>query len=210
MPAVVEVLRKWWPVLIAFAWMISVLLAQAGGDSDGYTRGKAQGDAAIATLKSEYDNQRAQAAEEALLLYRQQATRANDAEARLLTVQDDLDIAKKQLQERIPNVTTIYRPARNAAPVAIPRAVFTCGWLRDYNAALGAADLPPPAACTAAAGSAETAWPAPGTDAELLESGVTQADILAHATDYGRWARNNAAQLNALIDLNSTSKEAQP
>ncbi|MNT91688.1 hypothetical protein D3C72_2328300 [compost metagenome] len=76
--------------------------------------------------------------------------------------------------------------------------MFTAGWLRDYNAALG---VPAPRSGTADAASEKAAWPAPGTDAELLESGVTPADILAHAQDYGEWARTNLAQLNELLDL---------
>jgi hypothetical protein len=78
--------------------------------------------------------------------------------------------------------------------------VFTAGWVRDFNLALGAG-LPATGAGTATPGTAQAAWATPGADAELLESGVTPADILAHAQDYGRWARNNLAQLNALLDL---------
>ena len=48
---------------------------------------------------------------------------------------------------------------------------------------------------------------APGTDAELLESGVSPADILAHAQDYGRWARGLASQVTALLTLR---KDATP
>ncbi len=39
-----------------------------------------------------------------------------------------------------------------------------------------------------------------GSDAELLESGVTPADILAFAQDYGAWSLRNLAQLNALLE----------
>ncbi|EOJ3014111.1 TPA: lysis protein, partial [Pseudomonas aeruginosa] len=38
------------------------------------------------------------------------------------------------------------------------------------------------------------------SDAELLESGVTPADILAFAQDYGAWSLRNLAQLNALLE----------
>ena len=122
------------------------------------------------------------------------------AEALLLSQQDGHDQDHQQLQERIPHVTTVYRPAPAAAPVVIPRCVFTAGWVRDFNLALGA-NLPATGGGAATTSSAQATWPAPGTDAELLESGVTPADILAHAQDYGRWARNNLAQLNALLDL---------
>ena len=66
--------------------------------------------------------------------------------------------------------------------------------------ALGAG-LPGTAAGAAAASADTAAWPAPGADAELLESGVRPVDILAHAQDYGTWAQSNLAQLNQLLDL---------
>ncbi|TBU75213.1 lysis protein [Phytopseudomonas daroniae] len=206
MLGVIDGLRKAWPVGLLVLWWLSMGAAKCSGDRIGYDRAAAEGAAALSKLSEEHATVRAQVAEENLVLYRQQVSRANEAEALMLHAQGELATARKLLQERISNVTTIYKPARDAAPIAIPRAVFTCGWLRDYNAALGAA-VPAPAACTAAASPAETAWPAAGADAELLESGVTPADILAHVQDYGLWAQNNLAQLKQLLDLNE-SKEA--
>ncbi|WP_095128678.1 lysis protein [Pseudomonas sp. Irchel s3h14] len=128
----------------------------------------------------------------------QQVTRATEAEALLFDTLDRFTEEKRQLQERIPHVTTQYIAAPGAVAKPIPRCVFTAGWLRDYNTALG---VPTPRPGTAATTSEKAAWPATGTDAELLESGVTAADILAHAQDYGVWARSNLVQLNALLDL---------
>ena len=135
-----------------------------------------------------------------------QVERANQAELVFLDAQDEIGRLKQQLtQERINRVSNQYTPVRGGAAVAAPRIVITCGWLRDFNAALGAT-APAPPGCRAYAGSQEAAWPAPGSDAELLESGVTAADILAHARDYGAWALANLAQLNALIDLHDKDK----
>ncbi|MGY1949477.1 lysis protein [Pseudomonas pergaminensis] len=128
----------------------------------------------------------------------QQVARANESESLLFNLMDQYAKEKQLLQERIPHVTTQFRPAPGAAAQPIPRCVFTAGWLRDYNTALG---VPAPRAGATAAQSAQAPWAAPGTDAELLESGITPADILAHAQDYGLWARNNLAQLNGLLDL---------
>jgi hypothetical protein len=164
----------------------------------GYRHADALGTASLERLERRFSEQAKQAAEDNLLRYQQQVTRANEAETLLMAAQDRVAFAAKQIEERIPHVTTVYRPAPAAKPVAIPHCVFTAGWLRDYNLALG---VPAPGTGTAATHAAQAAWPAPGADAELLESGVTPADILAHAKDYGIWASALHTQLNALLDL---------
>lgn len=172
----------------------------------GFSTAQAEGDKALAQLRGQHDRLRADAAEQNLVLYRQQVERANQAEQVFLDAQDRIGQLQQQLtQERIARVSTQFTPARGAAPVAAPRFVVTCGWLRDFNAALGAT-APAPASCRAYAGAQAAAWPAPGSDAELLESGVAATDILAHARDYGAWALANLAQLNALIDLHDKDK----
>ncbi|MFI8609502.1 lysis protein [Pseudomonas sp. NPDC077649] len=172
----------------------------------GHRTAKAEGAEALAALRLEHQTLRADAAEQNLVLYRQQVERANQAERVFLDAQEEIGRLKQQLtQERIARVSTQYTPARGAAPVAAPRFVVTCGWLRDFNTALGAT-APAPPSCRAYAGSQAAAWPAPGSDAELLESGIAAADILAHARDYGAWALANLAQLNALIDLHDKDK----
>ncbi|WP_073673045.1 lysis protein [Pseudomonas aeruginosa] len=184
--------------------LLACLVIGAAGAGFGYGLGarhaEAQGNASLERLKAEHAEQARQAAIDSRVQLLQQIERANQAEALLLSQQAGHDQDHQQLQERIPHVTTVYRPATAAAPVVIPRCVFTAGWVRDFNLALGAG-LPATGSGAATAGPAQAARPAPGSDAELLESGVTPADILAHAQDYGRWARNNLAQLNALLDL---------
>ncbi|MCY1530221.1 hypothetical protein D9M68_653990 [compost metagenome] len=203
--SILQWIRRSWFGLYTALWMAAVMAALLSGQGTGRRAAEAEGKEAISTLREEHASQRAQTAEESLLLYRQQVTRANQAELTLLNAQDQITDLKHQLSERIPHVSNQYRPAPGAAAVPAPRFVVTCGWLRDYNLALGAS-LPAPAVCRAAARSEEAAWPAPGSDAELLESGVRATDILAHARDYGAWALTNLAHLNALIDLHE--KEA--
>lgn len=197
-----EGLLKWlfgkWQVLAVILYVAALLAHGHAQWSGGYNEAKAEGDQALAELKLKHAEQALQVTVESKQQLLQQVTRANQAEDLLLSTFDRHAEEVQQLKERIPNVTTIYRPTPGAAAQPIPRCVFTAGWLRDYNTALG---VPAPRAGTAAAGSAKAPWATPGTDAELLESGVTPADILAHAQDYGRWARNNLAQLNALLDL---------
>lgn len=166
----------------------------------GYRYADAQGTASLERLERRFSEQAQQAAENNLLHYSQQVVRANETEALLMATLDRFTTETHPLEERIPHVTTVYRPAPAAEPVAIPRCVFTAGWLRDYNLALGAG-VPAPGTGAAVSAATQTAWPAPGADAELLESGVTPADLLAHAQDYGTWARAAHAQLNALLDL---------
>lgn len=195
-------LRALIPVLVCAALVATVMLNGHARYDEGFKKAKADGDKALAELRVQHANERTKAAQDSLQQYQQQVARANQAEERFLSAQDQIDNLQHQLSERIAHVSTQYRPAPGAAPVPAPRFVVTCGWLRDYNRALGA-DLPAPAACRSPASAEETTWPAPGADTELLESGVSAADILAHARDYGKWALTNLAQLNALLDVHN-------
>jgi hypothetical protein len=186
--------------LALLACLLSAAAAAGIAYGFGYRYAEARGAASLERLERHFSEQARQAADANLLRYRQQVARANGAEVLMLSALDQLAAQQTQLQERIPHVTTVYRPAPATAPVAIPHCVFTAGWLRDYNLALGAG-LPTAGAGATATGAAQAAWPAPGADAELLESGITPADILAHAQDYGTWARAIHARLNALLDL---------
>lgn len=197
-----EAWLKWlvgkWQVLVVILYVAALLAHGHAQWNGGYNQAKAEGDQALAELKLTHAEQALQVATENKQQLLQQVARANQAEDQLLVSYDRHAEEVQLLKERIPNVTTIYRSAPGAAAQPIPRCVFTAGWLRDYNTALG---VPATGAGTAVASSEKASWASPGTDAELLESGVTPADILAHAQDYGRWARDNLAQLNELLDL---------
>lgn len=189
------------PSGLAVAALACVISAAAAGSiayGFGFRYAQALGKSELESLKTNHAEQAlaAESANRVQLL--QQVTRATEAEALLFDAFDRFTEEKRQLQERIPHVTTQYIAAPGAVPKPIPRCVFTAGWLRDYNTALG---VPTSGPGTATTPSEKAAWPATGTDAELLESGVTPADILAHAQEYGMWARSNLAQLNALLDL---------
>ncbi|HBO5664215.1 lysis protein [Pseudomonas aeruginosa] len=200
--AVLSVLRSnwFWIALNAVLYSAAVVIHGSASYDRGYAIARAEGDAALLNLQLQYTNEHAQSLQDSLVQYKQQVTRANQAEEQLQQVQQQLADTRHQLQERIPHVTTVYRPAPDVAPVAIPRCVFTRGWLRDYNAALGA-DLPAARTFGSTTVAEEAPRAAPNADTELLESGITPADILAHAQDYGRWALGNAAQLHQLLDL---------
>ncbi|MCQ4310901.1 lysis protein [Pseudomonas stutzeri] len=180
-----------------------VCAAASGGIAYGfgYRHAEAQGAASLSALVAKHATQASTTAEANSERMLQQITRASEAAGQMLALLARLDTEQQPIQERIPHVTSTYRPEPAAAPEPIPRCVFTVGWLRDYNTALGV----PGAAIGPVAGPAgQTPWAAPGADAELLESGVTPADILAHAQDYGRWARSLASQVTGLL----TAREA--
>ncbi|MGU3349947.1 lysis protein [Pseudomonas monsensis] len=189
------------PTGLLFAGLACVISAAASGSiayGFGFQYAEALGNSNLQTLKTTHAEQAGAAEKENRLQLQQQVARANEAEALLFATFDRHAEEKRQLQERIPHVTTQYISAPGAVARPIPRCVFTAGWLRDFNAALG---VPAPRPGTTTTGAEKAAWPATGTDAELLESGVTPADILAHAQDYGLWSRSILAQLNALLDL---------
>ncbi|MDD0973822.1 lysis protein [Pseudomonas fontis] len=191
------------PLSIGLAWaLVACVLSAAAGGSIGYGLGfrqaQALGDTKLENLKARNAEQAEANAKQSQDQLLAQVIRANAADALLVQAKAQHQTELQQLQERIPHVTTQYRPAPGAATQPIPHCVFTAGWLRDYNAALGVPTTTQGATANPAQATSEAA---PGTDAELLESGVTPADILAHAQDYGVWARNNVAQLNALLDL---------
>lgn len=192
-----ESLRRFIPILMAFAWMVTVLIAFAAGDEGATARERAAGNEALAKLKQEHADQRAELAQANLAKFQQQVERVNQVAQQLQQTQQQLASTHQELQERIPNVTTVYLPEPAGKPAPIPRCVFTAGWVRDFNLALGGAPLPAPTAGANATGHDAAAWPAPGTAQELLESGVTPADILAFAQDYGRWALDLRAKLVA-------------
>lgn len=206
MRTLIRTLIEHW-YLLAIAVFSFLLWAHGSSMYDmGYKTAQAEGESALQSLRLEYAEQGRRAAQENLVHYRQQVQRANQAEQLFLDAQGEIGQLQQQLnQERIAHVSNQYRPAPGAAPVPAPHFVVTCGWLRDFNAALGAS-VPAPAGCRAASGTQAPAWPAPGSDAELLESGVSAADILAHSRDYGAWALTNLAQLTALLDLQDKDK----
>ncbi|MEW5750343.1 lysis protein [Pseudomonas lactis] len=192
-----------WPLparlaAVGFACALSAAAAGSIAYGFGFRYAESLGATALADLKSQHSEQARVAESANRLQLLQQVARASESESLLFNLMDQYAKQKQLLQERIPNVTTQYRPAPGAVAQPIPRCVFTAGWLRDFNTALG---VPAPGSSTTSTQPAQAPWAASGTDAELLESGVTPADILAYAQDYGLWVRNNLAQLNGLLDL---------
>ncbi|MDF5958733.1 lysis protein [Pseudomonas aeruginosa] len=188
-----------WIALIAVLYSAAVVIHGSASYDRGYATGRAEGDAALLNLQLQHTNERAQSLQDSLVQYKQQVARAAQAEEQLLQVQQQLTDTRHQLQERIAHVSTAYRAAPGAAPTAIPRCVFTRGWVRDFNTALGAG-LPAAERAPLPPALKQRPGPPPVLTPSYWKSGVTPADILAFAQDYGAWSLRNLAQLNALLE----------
>lgn len=171
---------------------ITALAAGAGGYYLGHRSTKAQGDAALATLKSKHTTALAEATDQARAKERELNQLANALGLQLLQERAQHALEADQLKRRIDRVTSQYRPAPGAPLQPAPRCVFTNGFVGVWNGAIGAGTVP---AADSAAGAVDAADPA-----EALDSGVQQADVLAHITDYGKRCRDVESQLNRVID----------
>ncbi|MGO1000853.1 hypothetical protein [Lysobacter sp. CA196] len=194
--------------------LLSALLLGAGyliAFRDGQAAGRRERQPEIDGLRTEQAT-RATAQARALVEAQAAALRAYAAQvqrghALTTQLQNQKDLAareRSQLLQRIDRVTRDYLPIPGGTPVPAPVAVFTAGFVRDYNLALGI----PAAPAFAAAGLDPAAITAAGADAELLATGLAPADILAHIADYGERCRALEAQVTALIDVQTP--EASP
>jgi len=169
--------------------------ALAEADSAGYSR--ASGECTAAHTKALL------AAKEQELANVQKLLALSDQTVQQLR-QDKADTAKRngELQKEIDYVTEHWTPPGKTAPEPAPACVFTHGFVRVYNSAIGAAsdssaNLPAIVRATGTAGAASAAQTA---DPSLQTSPVQRADILQHITGYGQQCQNTANQLNRLID----------
>ena len=101
------------------------------------------------------------------------------------------DIRFIALRSEVPHVVSFFVPLPGAAQEPLPRCVFTAGFERVWNAALEAdADLP---AADDRFGAPAGSAAAQTAEADLYDSGLSQADILGNHVD-------NAA-IDALVRL---------
>lgn len=112
--------------------------------------------------------------------------------------------AKKtaELEEEIDYVTTTWTPPNADKPEAQPACMFTHGFVRVYNSAIGAADQSASnlSATVRAAGVDGATSPTQTPDPSLQPSSIQRSDILQHITGYGQQCQDTADQLNSLID----------
>ena len=183
---------------------VTGLVAGGAGYALGHRVAKADGDAALSTLQKDYAEAAAKAADDARLRLVAEVKLNNRLAQELADEKAAHAQEKQSLLRRIANVTTVYVPAPGLAPRPLPRAVFTAGFVREYNAAIG---LPAAGTGAATAGAGGTPEAAQAPDAWLRDSGLSQADILAHVADYGERCRNLEAQVNRLLDRNKEATD---
>lgn len=104
-----------WIALIAVLYSVAVVIHGSASYDRGYATARAEGDAALLNLQLQHSNELAKIAEDNFLQFQQQVTRANQAEARFLSAQDQFTALQQQLSERIAHVSTQYRPAPGAS-----------------------------------------------------------------------------------------------
>ncbi|HHE6157101.1 TPA: hypothetical protein ACPE3U_002655 [Citrobacter freundii] len=180
------------------------------GYKSGHENATRDGDKAVSELQSAFDTYKTEQAtlENAALRawakrYQEQVATGHRAEADYLEQVAQLESQNQQLKEKIDDVTQRWIDEKGKShPI---ECVFTRGFVRQYNAALGYADA---SVDTGHAGSATTAIPGVGTasgqpeaaDAGLRNSGVSQRDILANIIDNARQCRVWRSQINGLLD----------
>ncbi|WP_423197433.1 lysis protein [Cupriavidus sp. H19C3] len=164
-------------------------------------------DAKLASEREQLATSNAQALRHAGEVMAEETARGNRLSAQLGVAQDEISALARQLQEKVNDVSTVYRPAPGAVPQPLPVCIFTRGWLRQYNAAITGSDLP---AATEGASAPAQASDARGaaTGDDLAPVGIDQRSILSHHIDYGARARMLEEQLNRLIDYEE-GKDAQ-
>lgn len=179
---------------------------------EGFSVAKTQGESALDKLKAYYALERqAQAeagkaaAERAAQALAAEVQRGNDLALALDAKKTELRTTTERLTGEVARVTTLYRRARDAQPEPLPAAVFTLGYGRLWNEALGLAASNGGASLSASAASGRADAQASGTATpDDLASTLTPALLLTNHIRNGETASACRAQLNALIDWNTT------
>lgn len=180
------------------------------GYKSGHENATRDGDKAVSELQSAFDTYKTEqttlenAALRALAKrYQEQVAAGHQAEAAYLEQVSLLENQNQQLKEKIDDVTQRWIDEKGKShPI---ECVFTRGFVRQYNAALGYDDA---SVDSGHAGSATTAIPGTGTaprppeapDAGLRNSGVSQRDVLANIIDNAKQCRIWRSQINGLLD----------
>ncbi|KAB0473915.1 hypothetical protein K6V72_24280 [Ralstonia insidiosa] len=182
--------------------LIALVIAMIGGGVGyhlGFKEATKNGDLAMSTYKTGLATVTAAGLNTALQNFGQRVALGNLLTSQLVDQERGNAQTAADLHAQVPHVTTVYRPAPAAQPVPVPACVFTRGWLRSYNAAIGASVPANAQGTSVPAQATETTGAAPGDD-DLAPAAITQAGVLSHHIDYAAGAKDLEAQLNKLID----------
>lgn len=200
----------WRGILLAILINAFLIGLYAMGYRSGHDSAKRDGNTALSQLQSAFDAYKTEQAtlENAALRawarrYQEQVAAGQRAEAGYLEQIAQLESRNKQLQGQINDVTQRWIDEKGKShPI---ECVFTRGFVRQYNAALGydnaSVDTGHSDSVAAAGTRSGTATGQPETtDTRLRDSGVSQRDVLANIIDNAGQCRRWRNQINALLD----------
>ena len=200
----------WRGMLLAVAVAGVVYGLYRWGYSEGHGSAERDGNASLSQLQSQFDTyRREQTVMENTALrawvkrYQEQVAAGHQAEAAYLEQVSLLENQNQQLKEKIDDVTQRWIDEKGKShPI---ECVFTRGFVRQYNAALGYDNAFVDAGhsdTTATAGTSTRAASGQpeAADAWLRDSGVSQRDVLANIIDNAKQCRIWRSQINRLLD----------
>lgn len=184
--------------------LVSVALFAAGEFAVyewGYTKGfgvaQTAGNTALSTYKQTAQAAQATAVATANQDYYSAMAKANQAEQALMDATRQLASQSQQIKEQVDAVTHTYRPSPNVPAGPLPQCVFTRGFVRLWNDAIGANNR---ASAVQGSTAVTVSGTTPTTD-DAVNSGLSQADILDWVIDYGARNQSVEKQLNELLDM---------
>lgn len=183
---------------VAFVGLASAVLSWTAGYTKGYEHAEALGSAAYSTLDALHAKAVATAERDARMRLEKAQARIVELTDQLQTKTTELKDTKHALKHASNRVTTVYVPALDAAPIALPEPVFTWGFVRLWNDAVGAgaAGVSQTRCATRTATTADTTEAAhTGLCDDLSPSGLTQNDLLHWIADYGERCQGIEARL---------------
>ena len=200
----------WRGMVLALVLVAALYGLNRWGYHDGAEDAKRDGDAALSRLQSAFDTYKTEQIELENAALRESAKRYQDrvisgylAEGSYLAQIAQLESQNQQLQGQINDVTQRWIDEKGKShPI---ECVFTRGFVRQYNAALGYDNASvdtghSDATAAAGTGTGAASGQPEAADAWLRNSGVSQRDVLANIIDNAKQCRSWRSQINSLLD----------
>ena len=200
----------WRGMVLALVLVAALYGLNRWGYHDGAEDAKRDGDAALSRLQSAFDTYKTEqttlenaALWESAKRYQDRVISGYLAEGSYLAQIAQLESQNQQLQGQINEVTQRWIDEKGKShPI---NCVFTRGFVRQYNAALGYDDVSVDvghsgATAPAGTGTGEAPRQSEAAEARLRDSGVSQRDVLANIIDNAKQCRVWRSQINGLLD----------